>query len=64
MKPHAFIAMPFGVKKDSQGTEIDFNRVYAELIKPALEAAGPLEHVVLREHGTSDHAPVLARFGV
>jgi len=40
MKPHAFIAMPFGVKKDSQGTEIDFNRVYAELIKPALEAAG------------------------
>lgn len=32
--------MPFGVKKDSQGNEIDFNRVYAELIKPALEAAG------------------------
>ncbi len=28
MKPHAFVAMPFGVKKDSQGTEIDFNRVY------------------------------------
>ena len=40
MKPHAFVAMPFGVKKDNQGTEIDFNRVYAELIKPALEAAG------------------------
>ena len=40
MKPHAFVAMPFGVKKDSQGNEIDFNRVYAELIKPALEAAG------------------------
>jgi tetratricopeptide (TPR) repeat protein len=40
MKPHAFVAMPFGVKKDSQGVEIDFNRVYAELIKPALEAAG------------------------
>ncbi len=40
MKPHAFVAMPFGVKKDSQGIEIDFNRVYAELIKPALEAAG------------------------
>ena len=32
--------MPFGVKKDSQGTEIDFNRVYTEFIKPALEAAG------------------------
>lgn len=40
MKPHAFVAMPFGLKTDSQGNEIDFNRVYAELIKPALEAAG------------------------
>ncbi|NGZ11929.1 MAG: DUF4071 domain-containing protein [Nitrospira sp. LK70] len=40
MKPHAFVAMPFGVKKDGQGNEIDFNRVYGELIKPALEAAG------------------------
>ena len=40
MKPHAFVAMPFGVKKDSQGVEIDFNCVYTELIKPALEAAG------------------------
>ncbi|MBX3332380.1 MAG: hypothetical protein KF722_18430 [Nitrospira sp.] len=40
MKPHAFVAMPFGVKKDAQGIEIDFNHVYAELIKPSLEAAG------------------------
>ncbi len=40
MKPHAFVAMPFGVKQDSQGNEIDFNRVYATLIRPALEAAG------------------------
>src|SRR3989304_9026220 len=40
MKLHAFVAMPFGGKKDSQGNEINFNRVYAELIKPALEAAG------------------------
>jgi len=40
VKPHAFVAMPFGLKKDGQGNEIDFNRVYAELIKPALEAAG------------------------
>ena len=39
MKPHAFVAMPFGLKKDNQGNEIDFNRVYVELIKPALEAA-------------------------
>ena len=40
VKLHAFVAMPFGVKKDSQGSDIDFNRVYVELIKPALEAAG------------------------
>lgn len=40
MKLHSFVAMPFGVKKDSQGSEINFNRVYAELIKPALESAG------------------------
>lgn len=40
MKPHAFVAMPFGKKKDSEGAEIDFNRIYAELIQPALQAAG------------------------
>jgi tetratricopeptide (TPR) repeat protein len=40
MKLHAFVAMPFGVKKDSQGSEIDFNRVFAEVIRPALESAG------------------------
>ena len=40
MKLHAFVAMPFGVKRDSQGNEIDFNRVYTELIRPALEDAG------------------------
>lgn len=40
MKLHAFVAMPFGVKQDSLGNAIDFNRVYAELIKPALEMAG------------------------
>ncbi len=40
MKPHAFVVMPFGMKRDNQGNEIDFNRVYDELIKPALETAG------------------------
>ncbi len=40
MKLHAFVAMPFGIKRDSQGNEIDFNRVYTGLIKPALESAG------------------------
>ena len=40
MKLHAFVAMPFGVKTGPDGQPIDFNRVYVELLKPALEAAG------------------------
>ncbi|MFV2055006.1 MAG: tetratricopeptide repeat-containing protein [Thiohalomonadales bacterium] len=40
MKLHAFVAMPFGKKKDAQSNEIDFNQVYTQLIIPALEAAG------------------------
>lgn len=35
MAYHAFVAMPFGIKE-----KIDFNKVYSDLIKPALEAAG------------------------
>ena len=40
MKPHAFVAMPFGTKPGHDAEPIDFNRVYAEYIGPALEAAG------------------------
>jgi tetratricopeptide (TPR) repeat protein len=40
IKPHAFVAMPFGTKPGPDGQPLDFNRVYAELIRPALEAAG------------------------
>jgi tetratricopeptide (TPR) repeat protein len=39
-KPHAFVAMPFGTKPGADGQPIDFNRVYADFIKPALESAG------------------------
>lgn len=39
-RPHAFVAMPFGTKPGRDGKNIDFNRVYAEYIKPALETAG------------------------
>jgi tetratricopeptide (TPR) repeat protein len=35
MAYHAFVVMPYGTKE-----QIDFNRVYADLIKPALEGAG------------------------
>ena len=40
MKPHAFIAMPFGTKPGHDGQPIDFNRVFTMLIRPALEQAG------------------------
>ncbi len=40
MKPHAFVAMPFGIKPGHDGALIDFNRIYADYIGPALEAAG------------------------
>jgi tetratricopeptide (TPR) repeat protein len=35
MAQHAFVAMPYGTKE-----KIDFNAVFRELIKPALESAG------------------------
>ena len=40
MKPHAFVAMPFGQKEDSKGNIIDFNSIYDTFIKPAVKAAG------------------------
>src|SRR5215467_2928899 len=49
-RPHAFVAMPFGIKsgpRDPDGKHlnpnvetIDFDRVYGEYIRPALESAG------------------------
>jgi len=39
MKPLCFILMPFGKKKDENGKEIDFDKVYIHFIKPAIEAA-------------------------
>jgi tetratricopeptide (TPR) repeat protein len=40
IRPHAFVAMPFGIKSGADGQPIDFNRVYREFIAPALDAAG------------------------
>ena len=40
MKLHAFVAMPFGTKPDADGKPVDFNRIYDELLRPALEQAG------------------------
>lgn len=43
MKLHAFIAMPFGRKPGQDGQPIDFDAVRAQLLGPALEAAGYAE---------------------
>ena len=40
MKPHAFVAMPFGTKPGADGKDIDFNAVFKTLLEPALEDAG------------------------
>jgi tetratricopeptide (TPR) repeat protein len=41
VRPHAFVIMPFGRKKSADGALIyDFNAIYSQIIKPALEAAG------------------------
>jgi tetratricopeptide (TPR) repeat protein len=40
VRPHAFVIMPFGKKKGADGSPYDFNAIYKELIKPALEIAG------------------------
>lgn len=38
--PLCFVLMPFGKKNDADGRTIDFDRVYAEIIRPAVEDAG------------------------
>ncbi|RPJ24524.1 MAG: DUF4071 domain-containing protein [Chloroflexi bacterium] len=40
VRPHAFVIMPFGKKKGGDGSLYDFNAIYSQLIRPALEAAG------------------------
>lgn len=40
MKLHVFVTMPFGNKTGYDGTPIDFDAIYNDLLKPAIEAAG------------------------
>lgn len=40
VKPHCFVVMPFGKKKNANGDPYDFNAIYKILIKPAIEDAG------------------------
>lgn len=38
--PLCFVLMPFGKKTDAAGKSIEFDEVYRQIIKPAIEAAG------------------------
>ena len=42
MKSVCFVLMPFGVKPDASGRAIDFDLVYKDIFKPAIEHAGLL----------------------
>src|SRR5258708_2631422 len=54
---YAFIIMPFGRKKAADGTEIDFDQIYAQLLKPAVEAADLWPHRAdAEQRGGSIHA--------
>ena len=39
-RPLCFVLMPFGRRLDRAGRPVDFDRVYLELIAPAIEQAG------------------------
>jgi hypothetical protein len=61
-KPLCFVLMPFGKKPDADGRTIDFDAVYQELIKPAIEAA-ELESIRADEEvvGGIIHKPMFER---
>src|SRR5918996_1016083 len=62
MKPLCFVLMPFGKKPGPGGAVIDFDAVYAELIKPAIEAGGLVPIRADEEHaGGIIHKPMFER---
>lgn len=62
MSPLCFILMPFGVKKDQKGRMVDFNKIYHDFIKVAVEACG-LEPIRADEEfvGGIIHKPMIER---
>ena len=38
-RPYCFVLMPFGQKKDAGGATTDFDAVYRDVIRPAIDAA-------------------------
>lgn len=62
MKALCFVLMPFGVKTDASGQPTDFDAVYEQVIRPAVEAAG-LEPIRADEErvGGTIHKPMFER---
>lgn len=62
MKPLCFVLMPFGIKTDSLGRQIDFNHIYEVLIKKAIEKCD-LEPIRADEEllGGTIHKPMYER---
>lgn len=61
-KPLCFVLMPFGKKPDGKGDMVDFDQVYQQIIKPAIEDAG-LECLRADEEMTGGiiHKPMFER---
>ncbi len=62
MKPFCFVLMPPGVKPGPSGGSIDFDSVYRDLLRPAIEAAGLEAARAEGEIGASTHGPMFDRF--
>ena len=62
MNPLCFILMPFGTKEDEKGRKIDFDAIYNDLIRPAIEEAN-MEAVRADEEmvGGFIHKPMFER---
>ncbi|MEQ8762626.1 MAG: TRAFs-binding domain-containing protein [Planctomycetota bacterium] len=65
LKPLCFVLMPFGVKPGPDGRDIDFDEVYRELLKPAIEEAD-LEPIRADEESVGGviHKPMLERLAM
>lgn len=62
MKPYCFVLMPFGRKSDESGQVVEFDAVYRQIIKPAIEDA-ELEPIRADEEiiGGIIHKPMFER---
>ena len=62
MKPLCFVLMPFGRKAEAGGRMVDFDRVYAEVIAPAvLEAGMEVIRADQEQIGGTIHKPMFER---